>query len=118
MPVFHYFSCDSREEYVTDTCARTNISFGFRRYNAYQGEGQKSGAYIFRPQEEKSYPYWNITSPLLVYNGTVMQMIEFKGEEGVVRASFAWGDRHGIDFEANLFGLPLSANGTEATFNI
>ena len=47
-----------------------------------------------------------------------MQMIEFKGEEGVVRASFAWGDRHGIDFEANLFGLPLSANGTEATFNI
>ena len=45
-------------------------------------------------------------------------MMEYSSEQGVVRASFAWGDKHGVDFEANLFGIPLTTNGTEVTFNV
>ena len=60
------------------------FTLNFELYNSYQGEGQNSGAYIFRPAEQMSHNYFDVHSTE-VYLGEIVQQITIHGSSGVIR---------------------------------
>ena len=119
-----YVNCDTPREdpFFGDKthCAERNITVSFRYYNAYQGSGQKSGAYIFRPENGTTYtkPYGQYLGFKCYNNSDWLQTFEIDTDKGNIYMRMIKGDRLGLQVETKFNGVDLSNNGTEVTLDI
>lgn len=64
------------------TCTENPFEVRYNYYNSYQGNGQRSGAYIFRPATRNlnsSIPYSSIKDQK-IYNGKLLTIVSIEGE--------------------------------------
>ena len=83
-----------------------NVSHPFSQdwsfYNAYQGSGQKSGAYIFRPAEQYANPLTTPSNPaklLRIIHGPYVQQVWQQVSDWIVQKISLYKDRPAIEFE-------------------
>ncbi len=99
-----------------------HVAFDLRYYPAYQGfEGSRSGATIFRPSQNASLRYSNITQVLLQKSDLVSQITllydNAKGEQATVKARLTF-DSPLIEWEVSLEEVPVAdRRGKEVTVN-
>ena len=81
----------------------------FAYYNAYQGAGQKSGAYIFRPAEQYAQPLTTSSTPVTitrVIKGEYVQQVWQQVSDWVVQKISLYYDRPAIEFEWTVGPIP------------
>lgn len=84
------------------------ITFTMRYYESYQGSGQDSGAYIFKPKAPMSHMYGSQKQVTGVYSGKLVQQFSLKSWDMENQNSFAkvrLADSH-LDFEVLLDSIP------------
>lgn len=123
--IMWYVSCDTpREDPMfgdKSACAERNITVSLRNYPAYEGDGQPSGAYIFRPQNgtEDSEPYWKINGfncnqhPNDTYGSLVIS-----SDKGDVSLTILKDDLLGLQILTEFTGIEDTGHGAEITLNI
>jgi len=63
-----------------DDCKKTNFGLGYRSYDSYEGDGQKSGLYIFRDAEAgKPSNAYSTIDKVQKFSGKVVTMLDVKG---------------------------------------
>ncbi|CAI2379380.1 unnamed protein product [Moneuplotes crassus] len=118
-------SCDTPKDdpFFADRsdCADRNITFGLRAYDGYDGHGQSSGAYIFRPANgtTDSSPYWEINQ-LNCYkkDDNTYGALEYKSDQGTVTLSLMDNDPIGIQVFTEFNGIHETKIGKEVTMNV
>ena len=82
----------------------------FAYYNAYQGAGQKSGAYIFRPAEQYAQPLTTTSTPARitgVIRGEYVQQVWQRMGDWAVQKISLYRDRPAIEFEWTVGPVPV-----------
>ena len=82
----------------------------FAYYNSYQGAGQKSGAYIFRPAEQYAQPLTTPSTPVKiggVIKGEYVQQVWQQVSDWVVQKVSLYYDRPSIEFEWTVGPIPV-----------
>jgi Glycosyl hydrolases family 38 C-terminal domain len=98
-----------------------HLAFDLRYYNAYQGfEGTRSGATVFRPAQNESLRYSNITKILVQQHEVVSQFtLVYKNaanETAVVKVRMTF-DSPLLEWDVALETVPVNRTGKEVTVN-
>ena len=83
----------------------------FAYYNSYQGKGQKSGAYIFRPAEQYAQPITTPSTPVKithVIKGEYVQQVWQQVSDWVVQKVSLYYDRPAVEFEWTVGPIPVT----------
>lgn len=67
---------------TNSTCIENTFEVRYNYYNSYQGKGQRSGAYIFRPATRNlnSSQYYSSIKDQKIYNGKLLTIVSIEGD--------------------------------------
>ena len=83
----------------------------FAYYKSYQGDGQHSGAYVFRPAEQYATPLTTPSTPVVisrVINGEYVQQVWQTVSDWIVQKVTLYKDRPWVEFEWTVGPIPVA----------
>jgi len=89
------------------TSITSMISQDFYWYASYQGIGQRSGAYIFRPNSTSAYPACPGIPQIQVVSGPVVNEIRYKQCDWLAQIVRLTGQESYVEFEYRVSSIPI-----------
>ena len=110
--VLHFDSSSGLVSSITDKNNGVTHPFtqDFAYYNSYQGDGQHSGAYVFRPSEQYAQPLTTPSSPVnvtRVIKGEYVQQVWQAVSPWVVQKVSLYKDVPAVEFEWTVGPIPV-----------
>jgi lysosomal alpha-mannosidase len=102
-------------------CVERNLTISLRAYNAYEGDDQPSGAYVFRPENgtDDSSPYSEMFGFLCYKKENITHgALKFVTDKGNITLALHEDDVYGIQMLTEFTGIQDTDKGIEVTLNV